>query len=155
MGVLGDHKMQKSGKSTKRLDRLAPNVVTICRFIWEWTYAKTISPSIPQGEFCGFRGSKCKSLENLPNGWTDWHQIWYMSADSSGNGHRLKQLAPRYTRGHWGGVRGQKKKSLENLPNGWTDWHQIWYTSADSHGNGHRLKTNSSSRPGGGGHFGV
>ena len=104
----------------------------------------------------GLGGQKCKSLENLPNGWTDWHQIWYMSADSYGNGHRLKQLAPRYTRGHGGGVRGQKLKSLENLPNGWTDWHQIWYTSADSHGNGHRLKTNSPSRPGGGGgHFGV
>ena len=40
LGVLGGHKMQKSGKSTKRLDRLAPNLVNICRFIWEWTYAK-------------------------------------------------------------------------------------------------------------------
>ena len=39
-GVLGGHKMQKSGKSTKRLDRLAPNLVNICRFILEWTYAK-------------------------------------------------------------------------------------------------------------------
>ena len=122
---------------------------------------KTISPSIPKGELWGgLGGQKGKSLENLPNGWTDWHQIWYTSADSSGNGHRLKQLAPRYTRGHWGGGgggRGQKLKSLDNLPNGWTDWHQIWYTSADSHGNGHRLKTNSPSRPGGGGggHFGV
>ena len=61
---------------------------------------KTISPSIPKGEFGGLGGQKCKSLENLPNGWTDWHHIWYTSVDSSGNG----QLAPRYTRGgHWGG----------------------------------------------------
>ena len=56
---------------------------------------KTISPSITKGEFWGFRWSKCKSMENLPNCWTDWHQIWYMSADSYGNGHRLKQTAPR------------------------------------------------------------
>ena len=103
----------------------------------------------------GLGGQKCKSLENLPNGWTDWHQMWYTFADSSRNGHRLKQFAPRYTRGHLGGGGGLgvKNSSLENLPNGWTDWHQIWYTSADSYGNGHRLKTNSPSRPGG--HFGV
>ena len=96
-------------------------------------------------------GQKCKSLENLPNGWTDWHQIWYMSADSSRNGHRLNTISPSIHQGaSWGGggFRGQKFKSLENLPNGWTDWHQVWYTSVDSYGNGHRLKTNSPSRPG-------
>ena len=103
----------------------------------------------------GLGGQKCKSLENLPNGWTDWHQIWYTSADSSRNGHRLKTISPSIHQGAFGGggFRGQKFKSLENLPNGWTDWHQIWYTSAGSYGNGHRLKTNSPSRPGG--HFGV
>ena len=47
-----------------------------------------------------------KSGKSIPNGWTDWHQICYTSADSSGNGHRLKQLAPRYTRGHFGGGGG-------------------------------------------------
>ena len=103
----------------------------------------------------GLGGQKCKSRENLPNGWTDWHQNWYTSADSSQNGHRLKTISPSIHQGaFWGGgFRGQKFKSLEHLPNGWTDWHQIWYTSADSYGNGHRLKTNSPSRPGG--HFGV
>ena len=117
---------------------------------------KTISPSIPKGGDCGgFRGSKTQSLENISNGWTDWHQIWYTSADSSRNGHRLKTISPSIHQGAFGGggFRGQKFKCLENLPNGWTDWHQIWYTSADSNGNGHRLKTNSPSRPGG--HFGV
>ena len=96
----------------------------------------------------GLGGKKCKSLENLPNGWTDWHQIWYSSADSSRNGHRLKTISPSIHQGALGGggFRGQKFKSQENLPNG---WHQIWYTSADSYGNGHRLKTNSPSRPGG------
>ena len=102
----------------------------------------------------GLGGQKYKSLKNLPNGWTDWHQIWYTSPDSSRNGHRLKTISPSIHQVAFsGGFRGQKFKSLENLPNGWTDWHQIGYTSADSYGNGHRLKTNSPSRPGG--HFGV
>ena len=99
----------------------------------------------------GLGGQKCKSLENLPNGWNDWHQIWYTSTDSSRNGHRLKTISPSIHQGAFGGggFRGQKfNKSLENLPNGWTDWHQIWYTSADSYGNGHRLKTNIPSSPG-------
>ena len=98
----------------------------------------------------GLGGQKCKSLENLPNSWTDWHQIWYTSADSSRNGHRLKTISPSIHQGAFGGGGGLgvTNSSLENLPNGWTDWHQIWYTSADSYGNGHRLKTNSPSRPG-------
>ena len=64
----------------------------------------------------GLRGQKCKSLENLPNGWTDWHQIWYTSADSSRNGHRLKTISPSIHQGAFrgGGFRGKKFKSLEN-----------------------------------------
>ena len=27
----------KSWKAAKRMDRLAPNSVHVCRFIWEWT----------------------------------------------------------------------------------------------------------------------
>ena len=102
----------------------------------------------------GLGGQKCKSLENLPNYWTDWHQIWYTSADSSRNGHRLKTISLSIHQGSfWGGFYGSKiqksgisTKRLDRLaPN--------LYTSADSYGNGHRLKTNSPSRPGG--HFGV
>ena len=80
----------------------------------------TISPSIPQGAFGGavYRGSNIQKSGNLPNGWTDWPNIWYTSADSSGNEHRPKQLAPPYLRGHLGGLGGQKFKSLDNLPNG-------------------------------------
>ena len=86
----------------------------------------------------GLGGQKCKSLENLPNGWNDWHQIWYTSADSSRNG----QLAPRYNTGHWGGeVLGVKNSKVWKI-------YQIWYTSTDSYGNGHRLKTNIPSSPG-------
>ena len=51
----------------------------------------------------GLGGKKCKSLENLPNGWTDWHQIWYTSADSSRNGHRLKTISPSIHQGAFGG----------------------------------------------------
>ena len=63
-GVLGGHKMQKPGKSTKRLDRLAPHLQNICRFIWEWTYRcmlTTISPSIPKGGLWGFIWSKMQN----------------------------------------------------------------------------------------------
>ena len=91
--------MQKSGKSTKQLDRLAPNLVHVCGFIWE------LAPRMPGGIFFGwggFRGQQFKSLENLPNGWNDWHQIWYTSADSYGNGHRLNMNSPSRPGGHFG-----------------------------------------------------
>ena len=53
---------------------------------------------------------------NLPNGWTDWHQIRYTSVDSSGNGNRLKRFAPRYpTAAFGGGVRGSTIQSLGNV----------------------------------------
>ncbi len=29
--------IQKSGKTTKRMDRLVPNLAHMCGFIWEWT----------------------------------------------------------------------------------------------------------------------
>ena len=54
----------------------------------------------------GLGGQKCKSLENLSNGWTDWHQIWYTSADSSRNGHRLKTISPSIHQGAFGGGLG-------------------------------------------------
>ena len=87
----------------------------------------------------GLGGNRLKkSLRKLSNGWTDWHQIWYTSSDSSGNGHRLNIIRPSIPRGHFGGVLGAHKfKSLGKLSNGWTDWHQIWHTCADSSGNGY------------------
>ena len=61
----------------------------------------------------GLGGQKCKSLENLPNGWTDWHQIWYTSVNSSGNGHRLKTISPSiHQRAFWGGGLGVKNKKV-------------------------------------------
>ena len=60
----------------------------------------TSRPSIPQGAWQeGLGGHKFKSLGKLSNGWTDWHQIWYTSVDSSVNGHRLKTIRPTIPQG--------------------------------------------------------
>ena len=83
-------------------------------------------------------GHKFKSLLKLSNGWTDWHQLWFTSTDSSGSGHRLNTSRPtQYPRGHFVGFRGssiqmagEAVKRLERLaPN--------LDMSADSSGNGH------------------
>ena len=93
----------------------------------------------------GLGGQTIKGQRKLSNGWTDWHQFWFTSTDSSGNEYRLNKSRPSIPQGHVGGggglLGGHKFKSLGNLSNGWTDLHQIWYTSADSFGNGHRLNT--------------
>ena len=52
--------MQKSGEDVTRLDRLAPNLVHMCIFIWEWIYAKQIAPRDTRGHLEGFRGSNIK-----------------------------------------------------------------------------------------------
>ena len=71
--------------------------------------------SIHKGAFRGVLGGhKSKSLGRLSNDWTDWHQMWYTSADSSGNGHRLNTIRPSTLGG--GGVRGsQIQKSGEDV----------------------------------------
>ena len=53
-------------------------------------------------------GHKFKSLRKLSNGCTDWHRIWYTSADSSGNGHRLNTIRPSIPQGVLGGVTNSK-----------------------------------------------
>ena len=130
--------IQKRGEAVKRLHRLAPNLVHVGGFVWEWTWLNTIRSSIPQGVLWGY---KFKSLGKLSNSWTDWHQIWYTSADSSGNGYTPNKLPFETQGGHLGVLGGQTLKTLEKLSNGWTDWHQLWFTSADSSGNGQRLNT--------------
>ena len=89
----------------------------------------------------GLGGHTFKSLGKLSNGWTDWHQIWYMSVDSSGNGHRLKQLAPRYPRvALWVVLWDQQFKRLVNC--GQTAGrigNQFCTYNADESGNGQRL----------------
>ena len=53
-------------------------------------------------------GHKSKSMMRLSNGWTDLHQIWYTSADSSGNGHRLNTMCPSTLGGGGVGVTSSK-----------------------------------------------
>ena len=121
-----------SGKSTKRLGQLAPNLAHMCKFIWEWTYAKQIAPR----DTCGvLGGQQFKSLRKL----SDWHQLWFTSADSSGNGHRLNTSRPSILQVAFrgGGVRVSQIQNLGKLSNGWTDRPQIWHTSADPSGNGY------------------
>ena len=89
----------------------------------------------------GLGGHTFKSIGKLSNGWTDWHQIWYMSVDSSGNGHRLKQLAPRYPRAAlWVVLWDQQFKRLGNCGQmaGWIG-NQFCTYNADESGNGQRL----------------
>ena len=76
----------------------------------------------------------------MSNSWTDWHPLWFTSADSSGNGHRLNTSHPSIPQRACRGLGGHTFKSLGKLSNGWTDWHQIWYMSVDSSRNGHILK---------------
>ena len=126
--------IQKSREAVKRLNRLAPNLAHMCRFIWESAYAKQIAPRDTRGgggHLGVLGGQQFQNIGKLSNGCTDWHKMWYTSADSSGNGHRLNASRPLLSRGHIGGFRlSQIQKS-----NGWTDWHHIWHTFADSSGN--------------------
>ena len=129
--------IQKYVEAVKRLDRLASNLAHMCRFICEWIYAKQIALRDSRGgHLWVLVGQTFKSLEKLSNGWTDWHQLWFTSADSSGNGLRLNTSRPTIPQGAFGGLGGHKFKCLGKLSNGSTVWHQIWYMSADSSGNG-------------------
>ena len=109
-----------SGKATKRLGRLAPHLAHICEFIWEWTYAEQIALRDTRGYLGGFRGSTIQRSGKL----SDWHQPWFRSADSSGNGHRLNTSRLSIPRWHFwgGGVRvshiqtsGEAVKRLDRL----------------------------------------
>ncbi len=50
--------------------------------------------------------------EKLPNGWTDWHQIWHTCADSSGNGYMPNQLNLKTQVGISGRFRGSQIQVL-------------------------------------------
>ena len=47
-----------SGKATKRLSRLAPDLAHMCKFIWEWIYAKQIAPRDTRGVIGGVLGGQ-------------------------------------------------------------------------------------------------
>ena len=119
----------------------------MCRFIWEWIYAKQIAPRDTRGGGGLGDHKTFKSLGKLSNGWTDWHKLWFTSVDSSGNGYTPNKLPLDSQGGTCRVLGGQQFKSLGKLSNGLTDWHQLWFTSADSSGNGHRLNTSRPSIP--------
>ena len=56
LGGFRGSSIQKSGKGVKRLDRLAPTLVHVYGFIWEWHRLNTSHPSIPQGACRGGGG---------------------------------------------------------------------------------------------------
>ena len=105
-----------SGKAIKLPGRLAPNLAHMCKFIWEWIYAKQIAPRDTRGHLGGggFRGSTIQNMGML----SDWHQLCFTSADSSGNGHRLNTSRPSIPQGAFGGGGGrvsQIQKSWEAI----------------------------------------
>ena len=66
--------IQKSGEAVKRLHQLAPNLVHVGGFVYEWTKAKYNSPHNTPGAFRFFLGGhKFKCLGKLSNGRTDLH----------------------------------------------------------------------------------
>ena len=97
---------------------------------------------------------KFKSLDKLPNGWTDWHHFGTHLQIHLGMDIRQTNCPSRHKRdtGGGGGLGVKHSKVPGKLSNGCTDWHHIWYTSADSSGNGHRLNTFRPTVPQG--HFG-
>ena len=99
------------------MDRLAPNLAHMCRFIWEWINAKQIAlRDTKRGHLRIFWGEAGKSLEKLSNGWTDWHQIWYTAADSSWNGQTKYNSPLNIPGGILGGFRGsQIQKYVESV----------------------------------------
>ena len=121
-GIRGSQ-IQKSVEAVKRLDRLAPNLDP-CAYSSGNGYTPNKLPFETQGGTWGFyRGQTFKSLEKLSNGWTDWHQLWFTSGDSSGNGHRLNASLPTIPQGALGGgvwgsqiqMSGEAVKRLDRL----------------------------------------
>ena len=94
----------------------------------------------------GFTGSQIRKSGRLSNGWTDCHQIWYTSADSSGNGLRLNTIRPSTLGG--GGVRGSQIKNQGKFQTACP----IGTTFVDSSGNGYT--PNKLPRETQGGHLG-
>ena len=55
--------------------------------------------------------------EKLPNGWTDWHQMWHTCADSSGIGYMPDKLNLKTQGGILGGFRGSQIQKSGRLSN--------------------------------------
>ena len=106
-----------SGEAVKLLDRLSPNLVHVCGFVWDWTYLNTIRPSMPQGAFRGVGGHKFKSgnaakrMDRLaPNSVHVCGFIWEWTQAK----HNSPHDTPRRHFGGGGVLGGQQFKSLGN-----------------------------------------
>ena len=101
-GIYWGSKIRKSGKSTKWLDQLVPNLVHVCYFIWEWKKAKNNLPlEIPGGHFWGFKGSNIKGLGTMAKrlGRLGPNCAPYIQMALV---HKLKNIGPvRHQRGHF------------------------------------------------------
>ena len=88
LGVLGGQTF-KSLESRHSAGLIGTNFGSRLRIHLEMDiYAKNKSPHNTPGDIGGgLGGHKFKCLGKLSDCSTDWYNIWYMSADSSGNGH--------------------------------------------------------------------
>ena len=129
-GVLGGHKSKSLG-GCQTAGPIGTTFGTHVQIHLGMDIRQTNCPKRHKGHLGGggLGGQTFKSHGKLSNGWTDWHQLWFTSVDSSGN---INTIRPSIPQGAWGGVGDHQFKSLGKLSNGWTDWHQIWYTSVDS-----------------------
>ena len=94
-----------SGKATKRQGRLAPNLAHICKCMgMDIRQTNCLSRHKGGGHLGrgGLEGQQFKSLGKQ----SDWHQLWFTSADSPGNGHRLNTSRPSIPQGALGGGGG-------------------------------------------------
>ena len=95
----------------------------MCRFIWEWIYAKQIAPRDTRGHLGGFRGSNIqksreavKRLDRLAP-----------TLDSSGN---INTSRPSIPQGAWRGVGGS------NIQKSWKAVKRLDRLAPNSFGNG-------------------
>ena len=119
-GFSGSH-IQQYVEAVKLLDRLAPKLAH--RFIWEWIYAKQIALRDTKGAIGVLGGQTFRSPEKLSNSWTNWHQLWFTSADSSGNGHML--ITSRSTIPQGGILEGFRGSHIQMSGDAVTNWHQM------------------------------
>ena len=93
-----------SGKATKRLGRLASNLAHTCANSYGNGYTPNKLPLETQGggTWGVLGGQQFKSPGKL----SDWHKLWFTSADSSGNGHRLNRSRPSIPQGAFRGAGG-------------------------------------------------
>ena len=116
LGGFRESNIQKSREAVKWLERLAPTFVHVGGFIWEYKYKSPLNTPGSMTGGGGLGGHTFKSIGKLSNGWTDWHQIWYTSVDSSGNGHRLKTIRPTIpTAAFWVVLWDQQFRILGNV----------------------------------------